>query len=129
MSGPPDFADELLAATACDHLVWTKLVNDAEVHDSSLGFHAQQVVEKGLNAVLARAQVAFRRTHDIAELLDTLADAGLAAPPHAAHLDELNPYAVQARYGWAPTLPLDRALTGRWLVDVLAWAQAGPKPR
>jgi HEPN domain-containing protein len=123
MSAPPDFAHELLAAAARDQLVWTKLAGDADVHDASLGFHGQQAVEKCLKAVLAHAQVPFRRTHDVAELLDALADAGLPEPPHADRLDELNPYAVEARYGWTQDRPLDRAQVGRWLTAVSEWAR------
>ena len=51
----PDFAEQLLTAAERDLTVWRKLVNDAEVHDAVLGFHAQQAVEKLLKAVLARA--------------------------------------------------------------------------
>jgi len=124
MSALTEFAAELLASAGRDHLVWTKLAADAEVHDSSLGFHAQQVVEKCLKAVLAQAQVPFRRTHDIAELLDALSDAGLPAPPHADRLDELNPYAVEARYGWSGTTALDRSQVSLWLHDAMRWARA-----
>jgi HEPN domain-containing protein len=123
MAEPIDFALELLAAAARDHLVWAKLAADPEIHDTSLGFHAQQTVEKALKAVLARAQVPFRRTHDIAELLDLVSDAGLPGPPHADRLDELNPYAVEARYGWSGSAALDRAAVTRWLDDVLLWAR------
>ena len=40
-----------------------------EISDTILGFHAQQSIEKALRAVLSSSGVAFRRTHDIAELL------------------------------------------------------------
>jgi HEPN domain-containing protein len=43
-----------LEAAQNDLMVWHKLVNDTEVHDSMLGFHAQQSVEKCLKAVLAK---------------------------------------------------------------------------
>ena len=64
-----DFALQLLEAARRDPTAWRKLVHDVEIHDSTLGFHAQQVVEKSIKAALARAKVAFRRSHDIAELL------------------------------------------------------------
>lgn len=119
-----EFAEQLLAAAQRDHLVWRKLVRDLEVHDAMLGFHAQQAVEKWLKAVLAKAGVAFRRTHDLAELLDALQDAGLPPPPHADRLDELNPFAVEARYCMGGEGVLDRALVGAWLDEVQAWALA-----
>ena len=49
----PDFAEQLLTAAERDLTVWRKLVNDAEVHDAVLGFHAQQAVEKLLKAGFA----------------------------------------------------------------------------
>jgi HEPN domain-containing protein len=118
---PSDFGAELRTAAERDLVVWRKLVADPEVHDAMLGFHAQQVVEKCLKSVLATAQVPFRRTHDLAELLDALTDAGLPLPPHADRLDELNPYAVEARYGMGGVAPLDRAAVTDWLADVVRW--------
>src|SRR5687768_17099397 len=39
---------------------------------SAIGFHAQQVVEKFLKALLVRHQIEFRKTHDLGELLDLI---------------------------------------------------------
>lgn len=98
-----------------------------DIGDAIVGFHAQQAVEKALKAVLSSAGIAFRRTHDIAELLDLLADSGLSAPPEADTLDELNPYAVEARYGLADVSGLDRQKIGVTIERVLAWAEAHTK--
>ncbi len=117
-----DFAQQLLMAARRDLTAWRKLAHDIEVHDSTLGFHAQQAVEKSIKAVLAHAKVVFRRTHDIAELLDVLSDAGLVAPPDATELDRLNPYAVEARYGYPLAGPLDRDVVGARVEAVIAWA-------
>jgi HEPN domain-containing protein len=65
----------------------------------------------------------FLRTHDIAELLDLLADSGLRVPPHADSLDELNPYAVEMRYGLVQPSGLDRTGTLSILDAVLEWAR------
>jgi len=121
-------AEILLALAEQDALAFRKLAGDSEVHDALVGFHAQQAVEKALKAVLSHARVAFRRTHDIAELLDLLSDSALPAPPHADHLDELNPYAVEMRYGLVEPCGLDRGETGAMLKDVLAWARANLSP-
>ena len=118
-----EFSIQLLEAAAHDLCVWKKLIADADVHDSMLGFHAQQAVEKCLKAVLAHERVAFRRTHDLAELLDAVADAGLAAPPFSDRLDELNPFAVEARYGMGGDQPLDRALVDSWILACFEWAR------
>lgn len=120
----PTLAEVLLALAEQDALAFRKLSDDPEVHDALVGFHAQQAVEKALKAVLSRARVAFRRTHDIAELLDLMMDSLLPAPPHADRLDELNPYAVEMRYGLVEPSGLDRAEVGAMLQDVLSWARA-----
>jgi HEPN domain-containing protein len=115
-------AEMLLLAAERDQQAFHKLLEDPGLHDSLPGFHAQQAVEKALKAVLAHAGVVFRRTHDIAELLDLLEDAGLDEPPYAHHLDELNPYAVEVRYGLVEPGGLDRSATARWVGDVIVWS-------
>lgn len=112
----------LLGLARQDVLAYRKLIDDPEIGDALLGFHAQQAVEKALKAVLSHAGMVHRRTHDIAELLDLLADAGLPAPPHADLLDELNPYAVEMRYGLVQPAGLDRLATLDRLNAVPAWA-------
>ncbi|UHD15022.1 hypothetical protein [Thiocapsa bogorovii] len=57
-------------------------------------------------------------------MLDLLEDAGLSAPPHAAHLDELNPYAVEMRYGLIEPNGLDRNRTACWVFNVTQRARA-----
>ena len=105
-----------------DEQAFRKLAADPSLHDSLAGFHAQQAVEKALKAVLAHAGIVFRRTHDIAELLDLLEDTGLGPPPHADILDELNPYAVEMRYGLIDPSGLDRPATAHWIKEVIQWA-------
>ena len=112
-----------------DQGAFLALAADPMLHDSLAGFHAQQAVEKALKAVLTHAGIAYRRTHDIAELLDLAADAGLSAPPHADRLDELTPYGVEYRYGLVDPGGLDRGLTARVLSEVLGWAEAILSPR
>ena len=114
----------MLETARRDAVVFFKLMHDADVHDSMLGFHAQQAIEKALKAVLFKQGVLVPRTHRLDELLDALQDSALPAPPHAERLDELNPYAVQARYGALDAGPLDRAQAAAWLSAVMAWAEA-----
>lgn len=101
------------------------LAQTAGMGDAVVGFHAQQAVEKSLKAVLSASSIPFRRTHDIAELLDLLADSGIEAPPHADWLDNLNPYAVEARYGLVEPSGLDRDSALAAVQAVVAWAVAG----
>ena len=95
-----------------------------EISDTIVGFHAQQSIEKALKAVLSSSSVAFRRTHDIAELLDLISDHRLPSPPFADFLDELNPFAVEARYGLIAPGSIDRLQALEWIDQVLDWAGA-----
>lgn len=121
-------AETFLLAAERDQQAFRKLADDPTLHDSLAGFHAQQAVEKALKAVLVQAGIVFRRTHDIAELLDLIEDSGLPAPPHADRLDELNPYAVEMRYGLVEPTGLDRPATARWLSEVIDWSRARIHP-
>ncbi len=99
------------------------LVLDSSVADESVGFHAQQMVEKCLKAVLALHRVEFRKVHDLGSLIELLAKSSLPMPPDADRLDELNPYAVLLRYDLVETQTLDRDRAKQTLVAVLAWAK------
>ncbi len=68
------------------------------------------------------AGIEFHRTHDLALLLDLLQDNHVASPPEADWLDELNPYAVEARYGTIKPEGLDRERVLKAIADVMAWA-------
>jgi HEPN domain-containing protein len=122
--GDRAFARSLLDLAERDFRAMKLLATGAGIDDSVVGFHAQQTVEKALKAVLAHAAVAFRRTHDIAELLDLLADSGQVPPPAADFLDELTPYAVNYRYGLIEPRGLDRPAALAAIEAVLRWAQA-----
>lgn len=52
-----------------------------------------------------------------------MSDAALALPPDAARLDELNPYAVEARYGLVEPGALDRVAASRMIDAIDAWAE------
>lgn len=64
----------------------------------AVAFHAQQAAEKYLKAMLVSAQKEFRKTHDIALLLDlvTEVDAGIAEV--LSNLTVLSPFGVEVRY-------------------------------
>jgi len=64
----------------------------------TLCFHAQQAVEKALKAVLLHHSVPFPYTHDIARLITTCQDAGIAWPDELDEAAELTEYAVVTRY-------------------------------
>lgn len=116
-------AQLLLEAARQDENAVAALIKAPDIGDAIVGFHAQQAVEKALKAVLSSNGIAFRRTHDIAELLDLLTDSGLPPPPEAETLDELNPYAVEARYGLVDLSGLDRRAIQVTIREVLGWAE------
>lgn len=120
--GEPSVAELLLGLAKQDALAYSKLAGDPEIRDPLVGFRAQQAVEKSIKAVLSHANVPFRRTHDVAELLDLLTDSGLPRPPHGDRLDEFTPFAVELRYGLVHPSGLDREAAGLILRDVIDWA-------
>ena len=113
----------LLAAAKRDQQAFRALVAMPEMNDAVIGFHAHQCLEKALKASLAHLGVQYRRTHDIAELLDLLHDCGRDAPPFSDGLDELNPYAVESRYGLIEPSRLDRVTASRMVEAVVSWAE------
>jgi HEPN domain-containing protein len=121
---PKSIANMLLAAARQDEAACKLLSASPEITDAIIGFHAQQAAEKAIKAVLSHKGVEFRRTHDLIALLDLLEDNALCAPPHADWLDELNPYAVEARYGTIEPDGLDRNHVLAAITAVIAWAQS-----
>jgi HEPN domain-containing protein len=69
----------------------------APVYDA-ICFHAQQCVEKYLKAWLQEANIAFRRTHDLEELLDLIAPTIPAWSSWQPDFLVLNTHAVDFRY-------------------------------
>ena len=119
-----EVAKILLQAAEQDLAACGALTQAPGIGDAIVGFHAQQATEKALKAVLSRHGVEFRRTHDLALLLDLLQDRQLPPPPGADWLDELNPYAVEARYGVSGIAGLDRPTVLAALHALLQWARA-----
>lgn len=113
----------LLASAEQDLAACQLLAESAGIGDAMVGFHAQQAIEKSLKAVLSANLIEFRRTHDLVSLLDLLQDHKLPAPPEADWLDELNPYAVEARYGTIDPEGLDRTRALQAAEQVLHWAR------
>jgi HEPN domain-containing protein len=69
----------------------------------TVGFHAQQCVEKYLKALLISRQIDPPKIHDLTELYALLPD-GLLGDFNARLLEELNPYSIEGRYPgvWEP---------------------------
>ena len=118
----PSISTLLLAAAQQDLVAAKLLAQAAAIGDATVGFHLQQAVEKSLKAVLSANGIEFRRTHDLLWLVELVAEKGLPSPPHAEWLDELNPYAVEARYGTIEPDGLDRTRALQAATDVVEWA-------
>ena len=114
MNRSDDRAAVLLEKGREDLYALNCLVPDAGAPESMLGFHAQQAVEKFIKAVLASRAIRFPRTHNLALLLDMLADNGVPLPPDSEGLVRLTPYGAHFRYDRRASVgqdsgPLDRS--------------------
>jgi HEPN domain-containing protein len=66
--------------------------------DEVFGFHCQQAAEKLLRALLSAAGGTFRKTHDLAVLLNSLSEAGVQLPTEFEAIDALTPFGSVYRY-------------------------------
>jgi HEPN domain-containing protein len=93
-------------------------------HAQLLGFHAQQAVEKMVKAVLARNEVSYERTHNIAYLLNLLDEASIPKPDQADNLPNLSPWAAEFRYSRGPEDVPDRPEMRPLVEQTKAWAES-----
>jgi HEPN domain-containing protein len=108
-----------------DAVAVERMAPDPELADEVVGLHAQQAAEKYLKAVLAHRGITYRRVHSITYLLGLLEDHEVAAPPRAAELETLTPWAPQARYDHdTDDATLDREAAVELVGAVRAWATA-----
>lgn len=99
MASQEDLANRLLEL-ARDDLESARALDRAElVSDASVGFHAQQAVEKALKATLAIREIDFPFTHNLTLLMQLCEDAGFELPDRLSDADRLTPYAAALRYG------------------------------
>lgn len=123
MKQPIDLARKFLAVADNDIKAFQKLAADADIADASIGFHAQQAVEKCLKAELALHSVKFQKKPDLGELLDLYEKQHMALPPMMEVLEELNPYAVTRRDDWFDDFePLNRERTKEIVLTIRRWA-------
>jgi len=114
----------LLEKARHDEALVEKVVADEDIVDDIIGFHCQQAVEKLLKALLSILAVRFRKTHDLREIMDLLADSAHPVPDDLQELDAFTPYAVLLRYD-APVLDLslDRQQALGMVRRVRAWVE------
>ncbi len=125
MPSPDDRELALLLARKAegDEAVLEKLLDDVDVPDDVLGFHAQQAIEKHLKAVLAFNGITFERTHSIAYLTSLLEHHGIELPAGREEIEGLSPWAVAARYEDRFDEVLDRPAVREQLLAVRSWSR------
>lgn len=116
-----DLAARFALKARSDEIALEKLVDDHDVPDDVIGFHAQQAVEKLLKAALANAGVPPPRVHDLGRLVALLDEAGLTPPEAARDARRLAPWAVEFRYEDILDERLDRKAAGETVAQVRAW--------
>ena len=120
---PLDLAKAYLAKGQDDQALLDRIVDDEAITDAIFGFHAQQAAEKYLKAVLAIDQERPERTHDLRALADQCEQSGHPLPDDLQEVLELSPFAVQERYPFAHTPPIDANKTLGLLADMWRWAE------
>ena len=105
-----------------DETLLDKLLDDPDVPDDILGFHAQQAIEKRLKAVLASRGIDFERTHSISYLIALLERHGLDLPERRQQIEDLTPWAVAARYEDSSDEVLDRSAVRELLPILREWS-------
>lgn len=84
----------------------------------TVSFHAQQGAEKALKALLVRHQVALRKSHNLAELVELVESVEPGTREALGSIGELTPYAVEARYPTGlPSVDRDEAARHVALAD------------
>lgn len=116
-------AERLLRLARRDCQTCAILCSHPEAQIAPICFHAQQCVEKSLKAAMTANQVYFRYTHDLGELCNMLAGAGITPPFTAGELQCLTPSAVELRYDEGVPL-LTREKAADMATRMLAWAEA-----
>lgn len=112
-----------MGKAAGDEKALRRLIDDDDIPDDVLGFHAQQAVEKILKAVLAANGLGYERTHNIAYLLNQLDSGNIPRPTFTEQLPELTPWAAEFRYADLPEAALHRRDTLVLVEQTRNWAE------
>jgi HEPN domain-containing protein len=93
-----EFTREWIRKAENDFRTAKHLFESGDDYAYGVTFHAQQAVEKYIKAFLVWHQIEFKKTHDIALLLRSLATADPGVSTILAEAVELTPYGVEYRY-------------------------------
>ena len=94
----PEHAKMMLRAAANDLRAIEGMTDPELFSDEIFGFHAQQVVEKSLKALLSMEGIAYPRIHDLEALFSLLDNHCITLPDEYLTLVDLTDFAVQFRY-------------------------------
>ncbi|HEY3865175.1 MAG TPA: HEPN domain-containing protein [Solirubrobacteraceae bacterium] len=117
-----EYAEMLQRRATGDLHVCRKLVDDTDIDNSIIGFHAQQCVEKALKVALVLADVELPRTHDLESLVEQVEEAGINVPEGLSSVDWLTPWAAELRYD--EPIALDRAAALAVAKSAARWSGA-----
>jgi HEPN domain-containing protein len=123
MTAYSDEAKRLLRLAERDYRTFAILRSHLDAELAPTCFHAQQAVEKALKALLTINQVDFRRTHDLEELANLVADVGLALPCAAREFRRLNPFAADFQYDDEAIALITVPEADRLAQKTLAWVR------
>ena len=115
---PSDRPEVLLRKARQDELALEKLLDDCDIEDDLLGFHAQQAAEKMLKALLAARGVDYPKTHNLRVLIELLAEDDITLPAELAEIDRLTQFGTTFRYDTI------NAAEGSHRTIWLAWTRA-----
>jgi HEPN domain-containing protein len=113
---PPDRPEILLRKARQDELVLERLLEDREVDDDTLGFHAQQAAEKMLKAALASRGVDYPKTHNLRVLIELLANNAIQLPEKFSEITRLTQFGTTFRYD--SFQPVTKGERGKWLESI-----------
>jgi HEPN domain-containing protein len=117
-----DLARVLLDRADDDIRLVRRVVDDADIADAIVGFHAQQAVEKAIKAVLAAREIEYAKTHALGYLIGLVEANGIDAPASVLDAGELSPWAVDFRYETDDEPALDRQATLALIEVIRDWA-------
>jgi HEPN domain-containing protein len=101
------------------------LATNPEIVDRTVGFHAQQAVEKWLMAALAGNDVRFKFCHDLDYLIDSLKPVAGTPPVARDEVVALTDYVAQQLDNAPPTSSaLDRKATIELVDEIGIWTEA-----
>ena len=93
----PGSSEEWLRRAKADLALALAPLPDGAMYED-LSFHAQQAAEKAIKAVFVKLEMRFPYTHDIAELLSSLARSSVSFPDEVKAAADLSTYAWESRY-------------------------------